>query len=297
MSLLFLLARRWGYRGIVVSLLILVLPGCVSNNPPAPRSQAVQRAEAAEEAARRHSQNGHWSAAAAAWRQAADRYALLNARSREAAAWHNLAIAQKHLRDLDAASEASRKAAALNKSLDREQEWWRNQIALLQINALRPSPQDLDLQFTQLIPRTTAIKDPATHGLFLNEWGLWLWRQGDYDAAHAKFDLAMARFQEAEHAPGKASVLANQALVLESEKRFAEAGDTWQTALRQFESLGDPRGIATSMAGLGRSTLAADPSSKHALDLLHRAARNFQLLDLSEQQAQVEALLQAHSQE
>ena len=88
-----------------------------------------------------------------------------------------------------------------------------------------------------------------------------------------------------------ASVLANQGLLLEKAKKYAESAELWRAALRQFEILAEPAGIAISMAGRGRALLDAQADLPLAEDLLRRAARNFRLLHLDQQARQTAELL------
>src|SRR5439155_9276144 len=93
---------------------------------------------------------------------------------------------------------------------------------------------------------------------------------------------------------GAATVVANQALVLERQGKHREAAESWRLAQNRFEALANPIGIALSMAGRGRALLAAHEQLPVAEDLLRRAARNFRALhDAKEAQQAVELLRKA----
>jgi tetratricopeptide (TPR) repeat protein len=280
---------------MILLLIISALMGCVSDGPPPPPPIARQQAEAIEASARRHTREAHWSSAAVNWQEAANRYALLNNQASEAVAWHNLAIAQKNSGAPELAVESLRNAAKLNRSLFRWNEWWRNQIALLQIRSQLQQYRELTTLLEELAPKASAIEDPETRGLFLNELGLWQWRQGDLDMSRDTFGQALRQLEKAGSESGQATVLANQALVSESAIEYTQAVSLWRRARERFEKLGDPRGIAEALAGQGRSLLALETAPEEAEDLLRRAAHNFHLLNMAEEQAGIEELLKTPS--
>ena len=288
------LRRRCGVR-VLFPLTVCALVGCVSDKPSPPRPLSVRQAEAFESAALRHTQLSQWPQAAALWQQAVDRYALLNDQAREAVAWHNLASAQAHMGHHEEALHSLETAIALNESSSRWNEWWRDQIALVQLRSRLQQRQELAAIFEDLAPKASAVEDSETLGLFLNELGLWQWRQNDLNAARDTFKRALRQLQKAGSESGQAAVLANQALLSESAKDYAQATSLWQNARARFEKLGDPRGIAQALAGQGRSLLALGTSPKEAENLLRNAARNFQLLNMAEEQASIEELLKTPS--
>src|SRR3989440_3214017 len=155
-------------------LLCLALPGCRSAPPPAPPPPAVSMAERAEQQALKiSSQDQNWPAAARAWQLAADRYALLNDVPRQAMALHNLAQAERQTGQIAKAGENLEQASKLNEHIGNTNQWWRNQIALLQIEAESKQIDQLKSRFEKLLPLAAQIRDRSITGLFLNELALW----------------------------------------------------------------------------------------------------------------------------
>ena len=263
--------------------------GCTSTKPPPPAPLAVATANRTAGQAVELSQRQNWVAAARQWQLAVDRFALLNDRAGEATALHNLAQAQRELGDLEAARRHLEHAASLNERIGRKEDWWRNQIALLQVEA--HSPNAVEARLEKLTPIAGEIKNSSLQGLFLNETALWQQSQGDLERAAQTFQQAQEHFQAAQDQSGIAAVLANRAQLYMARHNYETAIETWQMALKTFESLADPRGITRSLAGLGHSLLAAEKDPAAAEDPLRRAARNYRTLNSpKEMQATVELL-------
>ena len=267
------------------------LLGCTSSKPPPPAPLAVTTANRAAGQAAELSQRQNWVAAARQWKLAVDRFALLNDRAGEATALHNLAQAQRELGNLEQARRDLEQAASLNQRIGRKEEWWRNQIALLQIEARSRQTNALQMRFEKLMPIAGEIKNSSLHGLFLNESALWQQSRGDFEGAARSFQQAQELFQVGNDRAGIASILANRAQLYEAQKDYAMAIETWPMALQRFESLADPQGITWSLAGLGRSLLAAETDLATAEDVLRRATRNYRTLHSpKEMQATMELL-------
>jgi tetratricopeptide (TPR) repeat protein len=220
-----------------------------------------------------------------------DRYRLLNDRPNEALALHNLGEAKQQLGELKAAHSLLESAAAINAALKLDGPWWRDQITLLQVEAQSDNTNQLAIRFEKLIPRSKSLANGYVKALFVNELGLWHTRAGDLDAARTDFAEALQLFRSAHDDSGAATVLANQALLLEKEKKFRDAAELWRAAQQQFELLPEPTGIAISMAGRGRALLNAQTDLPVAEDLLRRAARNFRLLRADQQAKETAELL------
>ena len=268
------------FRILLPFVLFALLAGCASRKPPPPLPASVAVAQRTAAQASRFSQSQNWKSAARDWRLAADRYAALNDRANEAVALHNLAQAQKGLGALAAAHQVFEQAARLNEELGRTNEWWRNQIALLQVEALLKQTRSLDARFQQLAPSTVRIADPSVRGIFLNEQGLWRQSEGNLEMAGEAFRQAEQAFLVAKDESGVATVLANRAGLEHQRKNYPEAIDAWRAALAKFERLGDARGIARALAGEGGALLSARRDLKVAEDLLRRAARNYRTMKL-----------------
>ncbi len=223
------------------------------------------------------SQQENWPAAAAEWKRAADAASLLNDQKAEAIALHNLAQAQRQLGDFASASSNALSAAALNDKLGRTNEWWRNQLLLVQLEASMTN-RSPETRLKELESRLSAINDASTRGAFWNEAGLWQQKNGNTTAAGQSFQRAEAEYTSAKNPEGIATVLANRAGLLESERQFDAALRAWDEALRRFEDLAEPYGIAHALAGKGRSLLGLKQNVAEAEALLRRAARNFRNL-------------------
>jgi tetratricopeptide (TPR) repeat protein len=251
-------------------------------------------AERAEEQAVKLSQEQqNWPAAVRAWQLAADRFSLLNDLPGEAVALHNLAQAERQLDQAEQAHRHLEQAADLNKKTGRTNEWWRNQIALLQIESQTGKTQALTARFEKLLPLAARLQSHSLQGLFLNEVGLWQNSGGHFAEATRSFAQAEQEFKNAHDSSGVATVSANQARLYEEQKNYAGAIALWKTALVQFQSLREPQGIAAALAGQGRSLLSANQDLPAAEDLLRRAAHNYQLLQKPRQaQAALELLAQ-----
>ena len=254
---------------------LFLLAGCSSRRPTSPIPGSVALAQRAAAQAAKLSESGSWTSAAMHWQVAADHYAALNDRSTEAISLHNLAQARKELGALDEAHQVLEQAARLNEELSRTNEWWRNQLALLQVEALLKQTQSLSIRFEKLIPRAGRLAEASMHGLFLNELGLWRQSEGHLEKAGESFHQAEQRFLAAKHEPGVATVLANRASLEQQRKNYPGAIASWRAALRRFEQLGDVRGVARALAGEGRALLSAQQDLPAAEDLLRRAARNY----------------------
>lgn len=267
-------------RGRVLVLLLssaaAFFAGCSSTKPPAPAPPALSLAEHTAAQAAKLSQGQNWPAAAWEWRLAAGRFSLLNDEAGEAVALHNLAQAQRELGREDEARLLLESASGINQKLGRTNEWWRNQIALLQIESHHP--ESLPSRFATLLPKVIQLQDRSTRGLFLNELGLWQTRQTRFSEAEDSFAQADQQFQAVNDPGGRAAVQANQAQLKEEQKNYSEAARLWRQALDKFEVLADAQGIARSLSGQGRSLLFSQTDLPHAEELLRRATHNFHLL-------------------
>jgi len=218
-----------------------------------------------------------------AWQLAADRFSLLNDLASEAVAFHNLAQAERELGQTAEAQKNLERAALLNQKIGRTNEWWRNQIGLLQLEAETAQTEGLKARFEKLLPLASQLRDPSTHGLFLIEAGLWQRNLGEFNQAAQSFTEAEKDFKTANDPAGLAAISGNRAELSEQQKDYAAAITLWKAALAQFQSLADPQGIARSLAGQGRTLLAANQDLAVAEDLLGRSAHNYHVLNMTKQ--------------
>ena len=279
--------QRYGYfrNTLLVSIVITLLPGCASTKPPPEPPFTVSMAQRATDKAAKLSQAQNWSAAAREWQTAADQYHLLNDQAHEAVALHNLAQAKRELGKLEEARQLFAQAAKINEELKHDREEWRNQVALLQVEAQLDQRDVLSAKFEKLLPRAGEISDPAIHGLFLNELGLWQQNRHEFGAAQTALKQAEQQFQSAKDDYGVAVVTANRARLCEQQKDFAAALDAWRLALARFEKLADGRGIAAALAGEGRSLLASSGDLGAAEKLLRRAVESYRRLKRADELA------------
>lgn len=265
-----------------VLVLSLMFAGCSSRKPPPPVPVAMNVAQRTAAQATKLSESQNWGAAAREWQLAADRYAALNDRAGEAVALHNLAQVRKELGALDEAHKILEQAAKLNEDPAHANEWWRNQIALLQVEALSKQTEALKSRFEKLTPMAARLADSSLRGLFLNELGLWQQSEGDLEKASETFRQAEQNFRAARDELGMATVLANQARLAQQRQNYSEAIIAWRAALTKFEKLGDVRGIARALAGEGRARLS-EKDLPAAEALLRRASRNYRTMRAKEE--------------
>ena len=278
----------WRFFGVWV--LVLGVFGCRSSKPPPEPPIAVARAERSMTQARGLSEQQNWPAAASEWRKAANEASLLNDSAGEATALHNLADAERQLQQFDSAISNALAAAEINEGLGRKEDWWRNQILLLQLEDLQTNRSSGE-RLERLTPRITESTDPNTRGAFWNELGLWKQREGKLDEAAETFERAQSEYVSGNDAAGVATVIANRAKLFEAQARPDLAALAWADALRRFEALGEPVAIAHALLGQGRALMAAHKDLPKADMHLRRAARNFRHLRLFDEAAEADEIL------
>lgn len=256
----------------------LFLFGCRSTKPPpTPPPTVAQAARAAEKAAQL-AQTANWPSAAREWQNAADQYFLLNDVTNAALALHNLAQAQMELRQYDSALTNLQQAAEINDRLQRREDWFRNEIMLLQVDALARRTNALAERIDQLRAQIDEIRNPSLRATFLNELGLFQKSRGQLNEALETYQRAIEQFQSAQNRFGIATVTANQAQLFERQLNYPAAMDAWQAARREFEALAEPPGIARCLVGTARTLLAANQNLPRAEELLRQAVRNYRTL-------------------
>jgi tetratricopeptide (TPR) repeat protein len=278
------------FVGIGVLFFLVFVCGCRSAKPKPEPPMAVTRADRSLAQAKGLSEQQNWAAAAAEWRNAARDASLLNDGAREAVALHNLADTERQLRQYDSAISNALAAAEINDTLKRADEWWRNQVLLLQLEDLDTNRSPA-ARLDQLRPGVEGLKDAVIRGAFWNELGLWQHREGQLDDAAASFIRAQAEYESVTDRAGVATVMANRAKLLETQGQGDLAARAWADALRRFEALGEPVAIAHALLGQGRALMAAHKDLPKADIYLRRAGRNFRHLQLEEEAAQADELL------
>jgi tetratricopeptide (TPR) repeat protein len=220
----------------------------------------------------------NWLAAARAWQDTADRYALLNDRTNQAYALHQLARVERELGDLVGARNRLEQAAALDKETRGTNAWWLVQIDLLQMDLLMRQTNAARLRWEVLEAQQKTIADPYVLGLFRNERGLRQQQERDWAAAAESYRQAEAAFRRADSAPGLVAVACNRAQLLMDQGQATEALAAWRLALRQSQAQGDIRRIAFCLLGQGQAGLALGQDLAAAEKDLRRAATNYRLL-------------------
>ena len=232
----------------------------------------------------------NWPAAKKQWQSTADRYAALNDLPGQAIALHNLAQSEYQLGELSEAQPQIEAAAELNQQTGRTNEWWRNQILELQIEAAANSP-DLGPHLERLTPAARNLADQEIKGCFLNERALFAQRNGAFDQAFEDWRLAAEAFQKARSAFGQAVVLANRAALDSRRGEQSEALRDWTEALQWFEKLADERGIARANLGLGKTLLAVGSDLARAAAVLSRAADAYRYLKMPAEESDALGIL------
>jgi len=269
-------ARRFEARFLSPLLLALVLLcGCRSAPPPAPVPAARLQAMRVAENAARLSQAENWTAAIFEWQTAADRFALLNDRTNEAVAWHNLGQAQRETGDYQPAHIALERASAMNRALGLTNAWWRNQLALIQLEDALGNTNGAAARI-QLLQANRAPDN--LQGYFLNELGRHQSDAGEFSAAQSSLNQARQAFERTQDQPGLAAIAVNRALLSVRQKQYSPALAEWQRARSVYETLADPLGIARTLLGEGQTLLEAGLDPLKAEALLRHAARNYATL-------------------
>jgi tetratricopeptide (TPR) repeat protein len=280
-------AIRAGRAGAVLAT-VLASGGCSSKPPAPPAPAAVEEAARLAQQAGRYQADRNWTAAAEWWHRAGAQYQLLNQIPNAAVAWHNEGIARREVGDLKAAQELIARAAEANAALGQHEAWWRNQLALLQIeNQVAPDRAAERLEMLQASPLETT--DPRMRGLWAHEAArVWL-RRGDTTAAFNLLAEARQQFHEAGDAGAFAAAGVTLARILRAQGRLAASEEIWRESLQIYEGLAMPRGIATALAGLGSCLAAQDEAEARAeaRALLERAAQNLRALGLEDERAAV----------
>ncbi len=285
-------AGRAGFLAAVGLLLGWGGTGCASRPEPPPPPAAVSDANRlAKEAARLLTQE-NWAGAVAWWERAGRQYQLVNRPDQVALARHNEAVARRAMGESERARELWEESARLNRSSGQTNAWWRNQLALFQLE-IESDPARAEARRAALEPRREELgAQPAVAPHWTHECARLLLVQGRVGESLGDARLAVAGFDAVGDGAGAASAWVTVARGHEAAGRFEEATAAWRTSLGLFEVLGHPRGIAVALAGLG-ARLVADGQATPGRELLERARDNFRALRLEAEARGVEAVLGA----
>src|SRR5262245_53814009 len=157
-----------GLASLVLLVTFPLVPGCASKTAPAVPPRVEEARRAATQAARLQERE-NWVAAAGQWELAAQRFQLLNDLPNLAIAWHNQAQALRAIGQVTNAIERLEQAAELNGQLGRSNEWWRNQIALLQTENDAGRREQAQARAQTLTASQGSLEDPQLRGLLAHE--------------------------------------------------------------------------------------------------------------------------------
>ncbi len=252
--------------------------GCAGRPVPAP-PRAVAEAERLVAQASKLQAEENWPGAADWWRRAGQQYQLLNRRGDVALARHNEGICRRAMGQLGVSHALLEEASAANRDLGRTNAWWRNQIALLQLE----NESDLgraSARLESLEPRLAGIAEPSLVALLRHEEARTRAGQGRLPEALSASARAAAAFQALGEAGGSAAVLLTRARIFQMRGDSVEAVAAWREALAAFERMGHPRGVAMSLSGLGVSLARGGGTREEAESILRRALENLAALKM-----------------
>ncbi len=262
--------------------------GCAAPTPPPPLPENAEASRLAQQAIRRQTQ-ADWTGAATWWERAGQQYRLLNQLTNVAVAWHNEALCRTELGQTNEARALLEHAAQLNRSLELTNAWWRNQIALLQLD--QSAAPGRGAQRLESLERETPPDDPRTLAVWHHEKARAELAEGATTPAWQDLLDAAALFSKLEDPSALAAVHMSQARTLSRQGKLPAAENTWRTALGEYEKLAEPRGIALALAGLGTCLAAEGQHPSEARELLQRALQNFHTLKMEAEAQGVEVEL------
>lgn len=269
-------AARWIVLGLTVGAMMGLVGGCASkSSPPAPaKAKAWVEADRLSRQAARLQSEGDWNGALAWWDRAALQFQLLNDRTNLAMAWHNQGMARRALGRTDEAIADLERAARVNAELGLTESWWRNQIGLLQVANDVQSPRLGELLGE--LDRRTGRPESGQLGAILSHERARAWMaMGRLEEARVEAERAVTGFDAIADRAGKAAARVTLAKTLRRLGQFGEAEAVWRGVLAEFEAMGDPRGVAVSLAGLGGCLAEGGGDTRVAADLLKRAEENY----------------------
>ncbi|MFN0067419.1 MAG: hypothetical protein ACKVYV_07250 [Limisphaerales bacterium] len=269
--------------------LLLTLTACRSTPPPPPAPPAVALAAATAQQAGKLLAGGNWAAAARQWDLAATRFQLVNDLAGTATARHNAGIAWLSAGDAATAHERLGEAAVLNEELGRRDDWWRNQVALLNLELDRADHCGAANRLARLGPLAGEIAEPRVRMLFEHARARALLVEGRPEEAEER--LSAARALAPAEGADRASLAATEARAAGVRQDWPAAETRWREALAGYERAGDAPGVATALAGLGRVLLNRPGREADGERLLERAAENFKALKLPAEEAAVRRTL------
>lgn len=266
------------YNIFVVLIVATLLVGC-STSQPEPVPPAVQQINQLMETANSVSIAGNWIAAENTWEEIARKSALLDRRDLQAIALHNQAYAAYKQNHLDAALRLATEAAEINKQ---GEQWWKNQILLLQIEK-KLSLESRTARLTSL--EQTEKRDDLIHTfphifvLLQNEKGIDLLKEQKIEQSKTVFETALLNAKEPTMI---LAIKSNLALCAEEENDYEKSLELWNEILSQGKNITNSEIIATSLYGAGRCCWKLGRTSD-AVILLRRAASNYKWQNMDDE--------------
>ena len=261
--------------------------GCASKPPTPPPPAALADAERlAREGARLLAQE-NWPGAAAWWQRAGSQYQLLNRLDDVALARHNEGLARRALGETPVARGLFESAARLNRQSGQTNAWWRNQLALFQLEVAADPNRALALRKELESRPGLASLPPALSAHWTHETARLDAALGHPDHGVEAARTALRLFEAAGDRPGAGAACLTLARAESAAGHGAEAEAAWRKALTYFEQLGHPRGVAMALTGLGRELIRKGETAAGRA-LLERARENFKALKLDSAAAELD---------
>ena len=257
---------------------VTLLVGC-STPQPEPVPHAVQQINQLMETANSVSIAGNWAAAENTWEEIAKKSALLDRRDLQAIALHNQAYAAYKQNHFDAALRLATEAAEINKQ---GEEWWKNQILLLQIEKkLSSESRTARLSFLDQTEKRDDLIHTFPHIFVLlqNEKGIDLLNGQKIEQAKAVFETALLNAKESTTI---LAIKSNLALCAEEENDYEKSLELWNEILLQAKNITNSEIIAASLYGAGRCCWKLGRTSD-AVILLRRAASNYKWQNMDDE--------------
>lgn len=264
---------------LLASLLVASLTfGCASRPPEEPPPRALADADRLASQAAQLQAAQNWPGAAAWWQRAALQFQWLHQPIPLAVAWHNEAVCRRELGQWEDARSLLENAASLNQRTGQTNAWWRNQLALVQLESTLPDASPIP-RLNRLLPRRSE-PDPPAQAILAHEAARSLLDQQEAHAALRELSEAESLFARLNDAQGLAAVRLTQARALLQQGDPVASEAAWRDALRRYQALGNLPGIALAMAGLGTTLADTENRLDEAEWLLSQAVENLRNLGI-----------------
>ena len=275
---------------LVLAAGLFAFAGCSSAPPPAPVPLARQKAQFSSETAQKLSQNKNWIAAEREWKNAENLWSLLYDTTNQAVALHNLAQTHRALDHPESAKSLLEKAALLNQEIKQTNTWWKNQLAIAQVER---EQQWTEAYLDRLTVLSKLPKPDATLvlGLYFNEQALANQQLTNFSVSQGFYNQAETIFLKEKYLEGLVAVWANRALLFHAQTNHLQSLNAWRKSLDFAQNLGDTHRIAQALSGIAQSYIALNLNMTEAEKLLKTSAQNYGYLREYNKQISVLMLL------